>query len=127
MVTFPFLFAVMFGDYGHGSLILVVGTFLVLFAEKLKGTAAEPALQLRYLLFLMGFFACYTGLLYDEWFAIPNNWFGSCFNTESVCLDTDVNCYHAFLPEGCTGYPNVGCTMECVYPFGVDPAWYLSP
>jgi len=85
MVTFPFLFAVMFGDYGHGSLILTVGIFLVLFAEKLKGTPAEPILQLRYLLFLMGAFACYTGLLYDEWFAIPNDWFGSCFQTTTRC------------------------------------------
>jgi len=31
IVTFPFLFAVMFGDYGHGSLILLVGSILVLF------------------------------------------------------------------------------------------------
>jgi|LauGreDrversion4_2_1035121.scaffolds.fasta_scaffold36006_6 V-type H+-transporting ATPase subunit a len=30
IVLFPFLFAVMFGDYGHGSLILFIGTILVL-------------------------------------------------------------------------------------------------
>lgn len=127
MVTFPFLFAVMFGDYGHGSLILLIGTFLVLFAEKLKGTPAEPILQLRYLLFLMGFFSCYTGLLYNEWFAISADWFGSCFDTSTVCLDTDPNCNPSFLPVGCTNYPAESCNMDCVYPFGVDPAWSLSP
>jgi len=35
IVTFPFLFAVMFGDYGHGSLILFLGTIFVLFHERL--------------------------------------------------------------------------------------------
>ena len=36
VVTFPFLFAVMFGDYGHGSIIFAVGLFLVLGYERLK-------------------------------------------------------------------------------------------
>lgn len=29
----------------------------------------------------MGFFSCYNGLLYNEWFAIPYDWFGSCYQT----------------------------------------------
>ena len=33
----------------------------------------------RYMLFLSGFFASYIGLLYNEWFAIPYDWFGSCY------------------------------------------------
>jgi len=80
IVTFPFLFGVMFGDYGHGSLLFSVGAFLVLFADKLKGGALEGALPLRYLLIMMGFFASYNGLLYNEWFAIYADWFGTCFN-----------------------------------------------
>ena len=79
MVTFPFLFAVMFGDYGHGSLILLVGTIMVLFNNYLKKTAMKDVQVFRYMLFLSGFFASYIGLLYNEWFAIPYDWFGSCY------------------------------------------------
>jgi len=40
-VSFPFLFGVMFGDMGHGFLLLLLGTFLVLFNGILKGTALD--------------------------------------------------------------------------------------
>jgi len=36
----------------------------------------------RYLLLMMGFFSMFTGLLYNEFFAIPNDWFGSCYNIQ---------------------------------------------
>ena len=36
IVTFPFLFAVMFGDFGHGTLLLVFALWLVL-REKIMG------------------------------------------------------------------------------------------
>ena len=35
-VTFPFLFAVMFGDIGHGSALFVFGSILCLFASKIE-------------------------------------------------------------------------------------------
>lgn len=35
-VTFPFLFGVMFGDIGHGGLVLITGILLCLFDEKIK-------------------------------------------------------------------------------------------
>lgn len=98
-VTFPFLFAVMFGDYGHGSLILFVGTCLVLGGNRMKGGAMDGAAKLRYLFFMMGMFSCFTGLLYNEWFAIPNDWFGSCFATsERVCLSNSTSCDPTYLP-----------------------------
>lgn len=126
IVTFPFQFAVMFGDYGHGSLIFLVGAFLVLFNDKLKGGALDSALQLRYILMMMGAMAVFTGLLYNEFFAIPNNWFGTCFDVNSRCTTGDVGCNPSYFPKGCED-PALGCEITCVYPFGVDPAWYLSP
>ena len=124
----------MFGDYGHGSLLFVVGIFLVLMNDKLKNTAAAEACRLRYMLTMMGFFSMYNGLLYNEFFAIPNDWFGSCFNTSvRTCTTTMTNpsaCNAVYWPKGCTPDPVAGtnpdCLNECVYPFGTDPAWYLS-
>lgn len=84
VVTFPFLFAVMFGDYGHGSLLLFVGAVMVWFEDKLRPILGNEVIQQRYLFFLMGFFSCYNGLLYNEWFAIPYPWFKSCYVTSPL-------------------------------------------
>ena len=117
----------MFGDYGHGSLILFFASILILFHDKLKGGSLSGFLPLRYLLAFMGLMACFTGLLYNEFFAIPNNWFGSCFDTSvRTCSDASTNCNPTYYPNGCVN-PEQGCELNCVYPFGVDPAWYLSP
>ena len=80
IITFPFLFAVMFGDYGHGSLIFFLGSFMVLWNDRLKHTPLKAALPLRYIFTMMGLFSIYNGLLYNEFFAIPNDWFGTCFD-----------------------------------------------
>lgn len=68
-VTFPFLFGVMFGDIGHGGVLLLVSTFLCLFGEKFP--ALKFVLPIRYILLLMGLFATYCGLVYNDMMAIP--------------------------------------------------------
>lgn len=74
---------------------------------------------------MMGCFSCYNGLLYNEWFAIPYPWFKSCYETSP-------------LPGPSTGYvfpyvdfPGAQTTPDydsttCVYPFGMDPTWFLD-
>jgi|TARA_B110000285_G_scaffold28289_1_gene28278 V-type H+-transporting ATPase subunit a len=71
IATFPFLFGMMFGDMGHGSLYLLFGAMLIMFNEKLKNGPLAAFCKFRYLLFLMGFFSTYCGALYNEWFSIP--------------------------------------------------------
>jgi len=71
IVSFPFLFGMMFGDMGHGSIYLFLGTVMVLFNNQLKGGALNSVLPYRYLCLLMGFMSCYCGMIYNEWFAIP--------------------------------------------------------
>ncbi|NXD32235.1 VPH1 ATPase, partial [Spelaeornis formosus] len=83
VITFPFLFAVMFGDIGHGC--LMTGSALTLiFLEKRfrKGTGNEifdTFFYGRYIIFLMGVFAIYTGFIYNDIFSLslhlgPSQW-----------------------------------------------------
>jgi V-type H+-transporting ATPase subunit a len=144
VVTFPFMFGIMFGDYGHGSLIFLTGFILTMFADHLKKTVPEGVLAMRYMLLAMGTFSMYNGLLYNEFFAIPNDWFGSCYNTTVRNTTTSNGSNNLVYPpnldppgvfywgeapadepnaQGSIDYPG----MDCVYTFGVDPAWYLSP
>lgn len=77
-VTFPFLFGMMFGDMGHGSLLLMVGIYMTVKGNEDGGMAGK----LRYILLLMGMFAVYCGLIYNEFFALPINLFTSCYMTD---------------------------------------------
>lgn len=84
MVTFPFLFGIMFGDIGHGGILFGAAVWLCWNKEKaLKMHAAmEGFIKARYLLLLMGFFATYCGLVYNDFMSIPLNLFGSCYQTQ---------------------------------------------
>jgi V-type H+-transporting ATPase subunit a len=79
-VTFPFLFGVMFGDMGHGTLLFIFGLGLVFGADKLKGGPLEALAMARYLIALMGFFAIFNGLIYNEIFSMPIEIFHSCYS-----------------------------------------------
>lgn len=174
IITFPFFFGMMFGDYGHGSLIFFAGLMLTLFANQLKGTGAEVLLPGRYFMLAMGMCSMYNGLLYNEFFAVPNDWFGTCYNNtirnETGNLDNANNfVYPPVLPiytadvgetdplniarsgshmdfiwqpinntDGTPSTPPADAKpyqqyssnykgMDCVYPFGTDPTWYLDP
>jgi V-type H+-transporting ATPase subunit a len=80
-VTFPFLFGVMFGDVGHGSCVLLGGIYLVATGAGSENTdhgELMNGLYLgRYMIFLMGVFAVYCGLIYNDYFAVSLNLFGS--------------------------------------------------
>ena len=103
-ISFPFLFGVMYGDVGHGSVLLAVAVFLMLFGGGLsqKFEGLKDAYEFRYMLFLMSFFAVYCGVMYNDFMSIPLNLFESCYNEKT----------------GARKDPN------CVYPVGIDPIWY---
>ena len=114
IISFPFLFGVMFGDMGHGTLMFLFGVLLIILHPFLKGGALDAAFQLRYLFTMMGFYAAYNGLIYNEVFAIPVEFFPSCYTSYSYPMNwTDPYSpwtYHRKFDD-------------CVYDIGVDPRW----
>jgi V-type H+-transporting ATPase subunit a len=114
-VSFPFLFGVMFGDMGHGSILFIVGSLLCIFDKQVKASSMKDFAMLRYLLLMMGFFAIFNGFIYNEFFAIPIDFFGSCFSKTTVQYNqTNKNI-------SAEGYNKTD--FNCVYPMGVDPRW----
>lgn len=75
----------MFGDIGHGGLIFLVGLALCHFSDEIYAKLGKRSpllmfMQLRYLLLLMGFFAFFCGLMYNDFMAIPVFFKSSCYN-----------------------------------------------
>jgi len=107
IATFPFLFGVMFGDMGHGALLLLAGLYVIFKKDQLKkeGGIWGGLIPVRYLLALMGFFAFYCGFLYNDFMSISFNLFGTC--------------YHPVEGEN-----TLMKDYSCNYPFGIDPSWY---
>jgi V-type H+-transporting ATPase subunit a len=81
----------MFGDMGHGSILLMIGIYMTWKGNEEGGMAGK----LRYILVLMGLFAVYCGLIYNEFFALPINLFTSCY-----MVDPENANYIAAVPDG---------------------------
>lgn len=114
VVTFPFLFAVMFGDWGHGICLLLGALVLIAQERKLTGQKLGSFMEMlfggRYVLLLMSLFSIYCGLIYNEFFSVPFNIFGE---SAYKCRDTS-----------CSDARSVGLIKyQDPYPFGVDPSW----
>jgi V-type H+-transporting ATPase subunit a len=89
IITFPFLFGIMFGDIGHGTILLTFALYLVFWADEIRKTNSplKPALKVRYLLMLMGISAHFMGWMYNDFLSIPFNIFGSCYINVSSFID----------------------------------------
>jgi len=79
--TFPFLFGVMYGDVGHGSCLALAGLYLILTESKAEARETQGMMRdiyvARYLLFAMGLMGIYCGLIYNDYFSVGLNLFGS--------------------------------------------------
>lgn len=135
IITFPFLFAVMFGDAGHGLIMMLTALFLILREKKLQnfkglGEMFETIFNGRYIIFLMGLFSIYTGLLYNDIFSKSLNIFGSQWD---VSFNATINgtrvSYYDESGEGADhvfGLPVYAMQRLNPYPFGIDPVWQFS-
>jgi len=87
VILFPFLFGIMFGDLGHGTLLMLFGYYMIRNEASFEGKKLDDLVEMcyggRYVIFLNGLFGMYTGLIYNEVFACPMSIFGSHYNFET--------------------------------------------
>merc|ERR1712241_815468 len=125
IITFPFLFAVMFGDAGHGAIMLGFGLYMcikekMLEARKIDNEIWKYFFGGRYLITIMGFFSIYTGLIYNDIFSKSLNVFGSSWQVtyhDDAILEMKDGMVNPAKDSDWYGTP---------YPFGVDPVWQVS-
>ncbi|RLU20143.1 hypothetical protein DMN91_006749 [Ooceraea biroi] len=124
IITFPFLFAIMFGDSGHGLIMFLFGGWMVLKEKPLAAKKSDNEIWNiffggRYIVFLMGLFSMYTGLIYNDVFSKSLNIFGTNwvvnYNQSTVMNNKELQ-----LNPNSTDY------VDYPYPFGMDPIWQLA-
>jgi len=105
-IMFPFLFGIMFGDFGHGTLLALFGYWLVTKEKEWDGKPLNDMVAMcyggRYVIMLNGIFGAYVGFMYNEVFAFPMNWFGGSHWVDGHMQDLTP------------------------YPVGIDPIWHYT-
>nr|CAB55500.1 vacuolar ATPase subunit a [Manduca sexta] len=124
IITFPFLFAVMFGDLGHGALMAAFGFWMCykekpLQAKKIDSEIWNIFFGGRYIILLMGLFSMYTGLIYNDIFSKSLNIFGSSWRQNYNASTLTENKLLQLNPDS----PDY---LQYPYPFGIDPVWQLA-
>ncbi|KAF4661246.1 H(+)-transporting V0 sector ATPase subunit a [Perkinsus chesapeaki] len=124
IVTFPFMFGVMYGDVAHGAMLLCVAIYALLNAERWKysDSAIHQGLSYaRYLLFGMGFFAIYAGFMYNDFLSVGMGFFGDSRYEDPHHIGKSVN--YEMQPKPWFDTLNTG-EGSGPYPFGIDPSWH---
>ncbi|XP_019345227.1 V-type proton ATPase 116 kDa subunit a 4 isoform X2 [Alligator mississippiensis] len=132
IITFPFLFAVMFGDCGHGAVMLGFALWMVtnekaLLAQKSTNEIWNTFFSGRYLILLMGIFSIYTGFIYNDCFSKSLNIFGSSWHIRPMFSNSTWNKHVLEENEALQLDPAVpGVYSGNPYPFGIDPIWNIA-
>ncbi|KAH7914088.1 V-type ATPase, V0 complex, 116kDa subunit family [Hygrophoropsis aurantiaca] len=110
IITFPFLFAVMFGDIGHGCIIFLAAAYMILrerqWAKADLGEIMGQFFYGRYIILMMGLFSIYTGLMYNDIFS------------------KSLHIWHSGWDFPETNGSATATANGHIYPFGIDPAWH---
>jgi V-type H+-transporting ATPase subunit a len=145
IITFPFLFAIMFGDAGHGTIMLLFALWMCIQERQLEAKKIDSEIWKiffagRYLIAIMSVFSIFTGLIYNDIFAKSFNIFGSSFQVyqnDSVLMS---NSTKTLMIDPADPYcnktnPSNSSIDECTrakgyygspYVFGIDPIWQVA-
>uniref|UniRef100_A0A672YVD4 V-type proton ATPase subunit a n=1 Tax=Sphaeramia orbicularis TaxID=375764 RepID=A0A672YVD4_9TELE len=132
IITFPFLFAVMFGDMGHGVLMTCAALYLViresrLLAQKSDNEMFNMVFAGRYIVLLMGIFSIYTGVIYNDCFSKSLNMFGSGWSVRPMFGPKGANWTKEIGENAVLQLdPAVPGVFNGPYPLGIDPIWNLA-
>lgn len=116
IVTFPFLFAVMFGDLGHAVIMLSAALAMIYWEKSLKKVSFELFAMIfygRYIALVMAVFSIFTGLIYNDAFSKSMTLFPSAWEFKK--------------PENWVKGMSISATLNDEgyrYPFGMDYAWH---
>ncbi|XP_022083989.1 V-type proton ATPase 116 kDa subunit a-like isoform X2 [Acanthaster planci] len=127
IITFPFLFSVMFGDTGHGFIMFLFGLWMVLKEKKLGPMIADNEILGmfyggRYIIMLMGLFSVYAGFLYNDIYSKSMNIFGSSWQVSKMANFTE-----ELLEKDLTlQLDPKDAYVGSPYPYGLDPIWQVS-
>ena len=123
IMTFPFLFGVMFGDCCHGVILFFISLYLVCRAEAIEKSQSllSGLVGARYLLLFCGFFATFCGLIYNDFAGISLRLFNSSYSMTLLKTSSEIN-----VSNSITNY-DVNITFSnSSYPFGFDPLWSIT-
>ncbi|XP_012548934.2 V-type proton ATPase 116 kDa subunit a 1 isoform X1 [Bombyx mori] len=122
IISFPFLFALMFGDMGHALILLSFSTWMVKNEEKFIAMKSRNEIWNiifggRYIILLMGMFSFFSGVVYNDCFGrsivpMPSYWVNT-FSSEALAKQSVLN----LDPKGKT---------RNLYLLGVDPVWGVA-
>lgn len=139
IMSFPFLFGVMFGDLGHGFIMFLFALFMCIKEKDLEKSIPKDFMTVysgRYLILCMSIFSMYCGALYNEAFAIAMDFGGSQWDFPKPCCAWEWEEDGKF-PDWCIAPVGTEKDFNCTIPiregfmknnsntylFGVDPAW----